>query len=265
MVIIRRQFADVCSEMFKMLKRNIKKSLDDPRYIPDYVKDVYSIVGDSDDIDWGYDFPTTILFWLVKKYNSEETKNNFSAHYDIREPYHNFLYTYFVRRCAMCHAATVLNEDDMGTLKKYCAIYKDFNNWRFDESAFRSHKVRDPVSFEEKNIDLNLDIIMALYNPLMLDIRTDSPNIFNFPECCPDFNELYTQGFYDPDYDLYIQIAREYVDRLNDPVTLKILYETFDVLDLQHAKAKITGGTIPFNYYMHSFENAVGTNIVKEF
>lgn len=241
--------------MFMELKDNIIKSINDSNHVPSYIEEAENSLSITNDIIWSVDLPSTIFMSLVNYYNNENTFNRFFEKYKDKNAYHLFLYNYFVRRCAICHSCAILNSDMIELLKQFIAIYKDYNNGRFNEDAFKITTVRDMDSFEVSNIELNLAFINSIYNKDMIKAEQNRIILFNYPYFCDDFSEQdYTQQFYSSDYNTYWMIASQYISKRLNPIELSNILEIFELIHFENEsknKTKIEGGLEFIKYFRH--------------
>lgn len=240
-------------KMFMELKNNIIKSINDSNYVPEYVIEAENSLSITNDIVWSVDFSSTIFMSLVKYYNNENTFNKFFEKYKEKNAYHLFLYNYFIRRCAICHSCAILSEDMIELLKKYIAIYSEYNNGRFNEEAFQSLEIRNMDSFENANIDTNLAFISNVYNKDMIKAEQTRLILFNYPYFCDDFsNQDYTQQFYSNEYNIYWTIATQYISKKNNPIELTNVLEIFELIQFEKDDSvKITGGDNFNRFFRH--------------
>ena len=220
--------------MFMTLKNNILKTIDNSNYIPSYIKEAENSMSITNDIEWGIDLPSTVFLSFIKYYNNENTYNKFFEKYKAKNAYHIFLYNYFIRRCSLCHTCSILNKNMIDLLKKYIAIYKEFNNGRFNKEPFEGVDIRSIENYEDVNIDANLKFIDTVYNKDMIKAEQNRVVLFNYPYFCNDFlDQDYTQQFYSNEYNLYWTIASKYIEKRSNSVELSNILELFELIHFE--------------------------------
>lgn len=228
--------------MFQKLRKHIEKTIEDPNYVPKYILESKTVVRSKESYVWNVDFPSTIYSNMINVYNCPVTYNLFNEQYDLENTYNQFLYEYLVRRCSLIHTVSVIDDDDIELLKKYIAIYRDFNFGMFDESAFEPQKINNNRQFIVSNVTDNIEIIQSIYDEeLSLNTELD-PLSFNYPDvfdCISKFN--YSTHFYDEIYDYYHSFASEYI---NNRDNVDKLYGILNLIDMVDKNKKISGGLL---------------------
>ena len=232
--------------MLSALEHNIEESLSNKNFIPKYIQEVQDSIFIEKTI-WGIDLPTTVYLNLIKTYDSLDVFNQFCEKFPISVPYHKYLYTYFVKRCALMHSCQILGDSEILVLKKYVAIFKDFNYGKFNSETFERQSIKTLQNFKEFVINVNLDYIESIYDKNLAKIDTTDYMIFNFPEYCDNFEDnAYSKDFYDDKYELFYSIADEYVKNHNNESKLRVLLQTLKTL-------KFKGGSKPFEEYLRRY------------
>lgn len=241
-------------QMFDSLKNNIANSIDNTNFIPDYISDAENTICVSGEIKWGIDLPSTVYLNMIEYYNNEKSFNIFFEKFTEHNGYNNFLYGYFIRRCALIHSCTILDDDSIDLLKKYVAIYKEYNNGRFNKECFTKRDVDE--DFENSNLNNNLSFIESIYNKNMLKNDQSRLILFNYPYFCNDFiDQDYTQQFFSPYYELYWNISNEYISKRRSPNDLLNLLEVFELLKFEgrSVSEKQSGGSERFNRFIRHY------------
>ena len=238
--------------MFKDLKNNIRNTIEDSNYIPEYIQNAENSINIIDEVKWGIDLPSTVYINMIMYYNSDKAYNIFFEKFKLHNGYHNFLYDYFIRRCAIVHSCAILSDESIDILKQYIAIYKEYNNGRFNKEAFIKQKIKKLEDFENNNINKNISFIESIYNKEMLKCDQSRLILFNYPYFCNDFSEQdYTQQFYNKTYELYWNLSNEYISKRNNPTDLLNILEVFKLIQFDNEKQE--GGFNDFDRFIRHY------------
>lgn len=244
--------------LFKSLRENIKNSIMNSSFKPEYIKVAENILPGVSGFVWSIDYPSTIYLNLVRYYNNQDVFNMFFEKYDRNIAYDLFMFNYFVRRCALIHTCGLISEDEIDILKKYVSIFNGYNIGRFDRETFLKRTIKDLKHFESSNIESNMAYIDKIYNKEMLKNNIENPLIFNYPDFCNDFSELdYSRQFYDNDYELFWSISKEYIKKRNYTVDLANILEVFEVINIDGIADKEHEGKVKGGISKNRFERFV--------